>query len=142
MIISLQKTVTPSLVAAFEKLLPQLNTSIAPPTFKELESLIASENTFLFTGEVDGIIVGTISLVIYRIPTGLKAWIEDVIVDETVRGRGYGKQLIEHAIGFLRGKEIRLVNLTSGPARVAANKMYQQLGFELRETNVYRLELK
>ncbi len=138
MIISLIDKVTPELIAAFENLTPQLNTSSPIPAFKELESLISSENTFLFTGEKKGRIIGTISVVIYEIPTGRKAWIEDVIVDESARGQGYGKQLVSHALEFLREKEVLFVNLTSHPSRLPANKLYQDLGFNLRETNVYR----
>ncbi len=140
MTISLQTTVTPQLIAAFEKLTPQLNTSLPLPAFKDLESIISSESTYLFTGEENGEIVGTISIVIYKIPSGMKAWIEDVIVDEAARGRGYGKELILFAVDFLKNKGIPSVNLTSAPSRVAANKMYQSLGFQLRDTNVYRLE--
>ncbi|NLO69901.1 MAG: GNAT family N-acetyltransferase [Porphyromonadaceae bacterium] len=136
------KEATPELVSALERLLPQLDTSVEILTFKELDSLINDENTCFFVGEKDGQIMATISIVIYKIPTGEKAWIEDVIVDESVRGFGYGKKLMNFAIDFLRNKGISKVNLTSNPSRVAANKLYQSLGFKIRETNLYRMEIQ
>lgn len=140
MIISQVTKVTAEVTAAFEKLIPQLNTSSPLPTFKELESLISSGNTYLFAGIENDIIMGTISVVIYQIPTGRKAWIEDVIVDKSARGQGYGKQLMLHALEFLKTKDVLFVNLTSHPSREAANKLYHNMGFNLRETNVYRFE--
>jgi len=83
-------------------------------------------------------IVGTLTLVVFRIPTGLRAWIEDVVVDESARGRGVGEALTMAAIGLAAGAGARTVDLTSRPTREAANRLYRRLGFELRETNVYR----
>lgn len=133
---------TTELVAAFERLIPQLNDTITPPTLEELDRVIKSESTCLFVGEKENKIIATISLVIYKIPTGTKAWIEDVITDESARGHGYGKQLMEHAIAHARSIGIKKINLTSSPFREAANKLYLNIGFELRETNMYRLELE
>ncbi len=133
---------TPKLAEAFLRLIPQLNPTSRIPNQQELQEVIETENTYLFVGEENGKIIGTISLVFYRIPTGDKAWIEDVIVDESTRGKGYGNKLIQHAIDFAKSKGILKVNLTSNPTRIAANKMYQKLGFELYITNMYRLDLK
>ena len=83
-------------------------------------------------------IVGTLTLVVFRIPTGVRAWIEDVVVDESARGRGVGEALTVAAIGLATGAGARTVDLTSRPTREAANRLYRRLGFELRDTNVYR----
>jgi ribosomal protein S18 acetylase RimI-like enzyme len=79
------------------------------------------------------------TLVFNKIPTGDKLWIEDVVVDKVARGKGLGKELIQFAIKYAKNKNVKTINLTSSPERVAANKLYQKLGFMLRETNVYRL---
>lgn len=133
--------VNQKLIEAFNRLVPQLNDTIKPPTAQQLDDILQSDGTILFVGEENGKIVGTLSLVIYKIPTGIKAWIEDVIVDESVRGKGYGKELMVHAIEHTRMLGIEKLNLTSSPFRTAANKMYQNLEFKLRETNVYRMTL-
>ncbi len=133
--------VTPTLIKAFQRLIPQLNPASRVPNQAELQEVIDSKNTFLFAGTENDEIVGTISLVVYKIPTGNKAWIEDVIVDETMRGKGYGRKLMLHAIEFAKSRGISKINLTSNPTRIAANKMYQQLGFEQYITNMYRLEV-
>ncbi|MFV0391279.1 MAG: GNAT family N-acetyltransferase [Paludibacteraceae bacterium] len=140
MIIYQVKSASQRLVDAFEELLPQLDTSVALLSFQELESIISSSNTILFAGEENDKIVGTLSLVLHQIPTGRKAWIEDVIVDESVRGKGYGKQLIRHAIAFAGSKGFTSLYLTSRPSRVEANRMYQNLGFVERKTNVYQIK--
>lgn len=128
-------------VDVFAKLIPQLNDSIRPPSQEELEELIASGTSFLFVAEEQKEIIGTLTIGTYRIPTGVKAWIEDVIVDENARGKGVGKQLTAHAIEFAKSRGWKKLELTSRPSRVAANELYRKLGFELRETNMYRLEL-
>jgi ribosomal protein S18 acetylase RimI-like enzyme len=91
--------------------------------------------------EADGRIVGSMTLALFRIPTGMRAWIEDVVVDESVRGRGVGAALNHHALDVARDAGARTVDLTSRPSREAANRLYQRLGFVQRETNVYRLTL-
>lgn len=136
--IYIPQKVESGLVEAFDRLIPQLNESITPPTEAQLKAILQSEDTILFVGEKDGTIVATLSLVIYKIPTGVKAWIEDVIVDKTVRGKGYGKKMMEHAIAHTQRLGIEKLNLTSSPFRTAANRLYQSLDFKLRETNVYR----
>lgn len=131
------------LVAAFERLTPQLSSSNPAPGADELAAIVASPATVLFVARsVDsGDIVGTLTLALFRIPTGLRAWIEDVVVDESVRGKGVGASLSEAAIERARSEGARTVDLTSRPSREAANRLYKRVGFEQRETNVYRYSL-
>jgi len=110
-------------------------------TFDELVEIMNSDNTAVFIAEEDGEIVGMMTFVTYRIPSGLKAWIEDVAVDTSKQGKGIGNALIERAIEYAKQLNISKVDLTTAPFRVAANALYQKLGFVKRETNVYRLML-
>jgi ribosomal protein S18 acetylase RimI-like enzyme len=128
-------------VEAFERLVPQLSTSSPPPTEKELASIITSRSTVLFVARDEGEIVGSLSLVLFRIPTGLRAWIEDVIVDDAARGKGVGESLNRAAIDHASKAGARTIDLTSRPSREAANRLYQRLGFVLRNSNVYRYDL-
>jgi len=132
------REVTLDLAAAFARLIPQLSRSSPPPSADELAEIIAHPGSTLFVAKLDDQIVGTLTLVVFRIPTGLRAWIEDVVVDEEVGGRGIGKALTRAAIEHAAELGARTVDLTSRPSREAANGMYKGLGFELRETNVYR----
>jgi len=134
--------VTPELVAAFERLIPQLSSSSPPTTDDDLRAIVASPATVLFVA-TDGRdeIVGSLTLALFRIPTGLRAWIEDVVVDEAARGLGVGEALNRAAIDHSRREGARTVDLTSRPSREAANRLYQRLGFVERATNVYRLDL-
>jgi ribosomal protein S18 acetylase RimI-like enzyme len=127
-------------VEAFARLVPQLSRTAPPPSRAELEEVVAGE-TLLVAHDDGGEIVGALTLVCYRIPTGLRARIEDVVVDASARGRGIGKALTLEAIAIARDAGARSVELTSHPSREAANRLYRRLGFEPRETNVYRLEL-
>jgi len=134
-------TVTPELVAAVGRLVPQLSSRAAPPTADELTAVAASPGQTLFvsrTASGDRSVVGMLTLVIYRIPTGLRAVIEDVVVDESARGAGAGAALMSAAIGAAREAGAHEVDLTSRPSREAANRLYSRMGFELRDTNVYR----
>ena len=130
---------TAEVVAALTTLLPQLSSAPAPDA-AELERIIAGGST-LFVARVDGAIVGSLTLVLYRIPTGLKAWIEDVVVDEAARGRGVGELLNRAALDEARRRGATAVSLTSRPSREAANRMYRRIGFSQRDTNVYRYDL-
>ncbi|XMO86792.1 GNAT family N-acetyltransferase [Algibacter sp. AS12] len=132
-------TVTDKILNAFKSLIPQLSSSCVLPEKEDLEAIIKSENTVLFVAEEEDKILGTLTLVFTKIPTGNKVWIEDVVVDGAARGKGVGKALTEFAIDYTFDKNINSVNLTSSPERVAANKLYQKIGFVKRETNVYRL---
>jgi len=129
------------LVEAFGRLIPQLSSSSPPPTPEHLDALVASGDTVLFIARVDGRILGSLTLAFYRIPTGLKAWIEDVVVDEAMRGRGVGEALSTAALDRARTEGARNIDLSSRPSREAANRLYQRLGFVERETVVYRYPL-
>ena len=128
------------LLAAFARLMPQLSTTAPPPTRTELDE-IARTATLLVARDGD-VIVGVLTLSLYRVPTGLSARIDDVIVDEARRGRGIGEALTREAIERARTAGARAVNLTSHPRREAANRLYQRLGFERRDTNVYAYKLR
>jgi ribosomal protein S18 acetylase RimI-like enzyme len=133
---------TSEVVAAFARLVPQLSRSAPPPGQAELAEMVASPATTLLVARTSaGEIVGSLTLVGFRIPTGLRAWIEDVVVDESARGAGVGEALVRAALESAAAAGARSVDLTSRPSREAANRLYRRLGFERRETNVYRLEL-
>jgi len=130
-----------ALVAALSHLLPQLSQSSPPPTADELAAIIAAPDSVLFVAELDGAVVGALTLATYRIPTGVKAWIEDVVVDAAARGHGVGEALNRAALDEARARGAKHVSLTSRPAREAANRLYQRIGFEAYATNVYRYTL-
>ena len=135
--------ITDEILAAFDHLVPQLSASNPPPTADELSQMAADPNIVLYVArDTDSDdIVGTLTLAFFRIPTGLQARIEDVVVDGVVRGRGVGEQLTNAAIDRARSAGAKAVGLTSRPAREAANRLYLRRGFEIRDTNVYRLKL-
>jgi len=126
---------------AFEILITQLSNSNPPPSRSELEALVTSEASTLFLAKLDGRIVGSLTLAMFRIPTGVRAWIGDVVVDDSARGHGAGEALNRAALDFAKANGAITVDLTSRPSREAANRLYQRLGFTLRETNVYRRNL-
>jgi ribosomal protein S18 acetylase RimI-like enzyme len=137
--IEVVREVNDEVVAGLNRLMPQLSTNAAPLTMADVEALVESSATTLFVARVDGRIVGSLTLVIFPIPTGRRAWIEDVVVDDSARGAGVGEALTNAAIEESRRHHVRSVDLTTRPSREAANRLYSRLGFELRETNVYRL---
>ncbi len=139
--ISIASTVDDELVTAFERLIPQLSSSNPPPTAAELTALVSSDASTLFIARVDGQIVGSLTLAMFPIPTGIRAWIEDVVVDSNARGHGVGEALNMAALEHARKNGAITVDLTSRPSREAANRLYQRIGFKARETNVYRYEL-
>jgi ribosomal protein S18 acetylase RimI-like enzyme len=126
------------LVSAFERLIPQLSSSSPPPSREQLVELVENDDTVLFLAVVNDRIMGSLTLAFYRIPTGLKAWIEDVVVDDAARGRGLGSALNDAALNEARVRGAKDVSLTSRPAKEAANRLYKRIGFEARETNIYR----
>ena len=135
--------VTPEIVESIGQLIPQLSSSAAIPTTEELEALVASDSAILLVARdpnQNDRIAGTLTLVLFRIPTGVRAWIEDVVVDKPARRRGVGELLCRAAIERARSAGARNVDLTSRSERKAANRLYRRLGFSLRETNLYRLE--
>ena len=129
---------TPELVTALNVLLPQLSSNAQPLSLADLETLVHSPSTTLFVARNDDDVVGTLTLVVFPIPSGERAWIEDVVVDEGARGFGVGEALTRAALDVARSNGVRTVDLTSRPSREAANALYLKLGFERRETNVYR----
>ncbi|HQV57304.1 MAG TPA: GNAT family N-acetyltransferase [Ilumatobacteraceae bacterium] len=132
--------VNDELIGALAELLPQLSSS-APPTAAELAEIVGDPGSTIFLARLGGRLVGTLTLVTFRIPTGVKAWIEDVVVDESARGHGVGELLNRAALDRARALGAKAVSLTSRPSRQAANRLYQRIGFVQRETNVYRYDL-
>jgi ribosomal protein S18 acetylase RimI-like enzyme len=139
--LSIADQATPELVEALTRLLPQLSSSAPPPTAAEVAEIIASPATDLLVARVDGRVVGSLTLVTFRLPTGMRAWIEDVVVDSEARGQGVGEALNRFALELAAKRGARTVDLTSRPSREAANRLYQRIGFQRRETNVYRYDL-
>jgi len=133
--------VTRELVAALQRLIPQLSRSAPPVDEGAVKEIVDSPACQLLVARDDsGAIVGSLTLVLFRIPTGVRAWIEDVVVDEAANNQGIGKALNREALRRAEAAGARSVDLTSSPRREAANHVYQQLGFKPRETNVYRYE--
>jgi ribosomal protein S18 acetylase RimI-like enzyme len=139
--VELVEAVTDELVKAFARLVPQLSSTSPPPSRTALEEIVESSVTSLLVAREGDDIVGTLTLAVFRIPTGIRVWIEDVVVDERARGRGVGEALTLEAIVRARAAGARSVELTSRPTREAANRLYRRLGFEERATNVLRLAL-
>ncbi len=130
---------TPELVEAFARLIPQLSSSSPPPSADELGEMVASPASLVFVArDQSDAIVGSLTLAIFRVPTGLRAWIEDVVVDDSARGAGAGEALVRAAIARADELGAKTVDLTSRPSREAANRLYLRVGFETRTTNVYR----
>jgi len=126
------------LVAALEPPVTQLSVTSPPPAADELAEIITDSGTTGFVASVDDLIVGTLTLVMFRIPTGVRAFIEDVVTDEAGRGKGVASAMTRAALEHARSAGARTVDLTSRPSREAANRLYQHLGFKQRDTNVYR----
>lgn len=122
-------------------LVPQLSSSRGFISYNDFFDIIESDTTSILFAVHDDEIVGSLTLVTFKIPTGIRSWIEDVVVDETVRGMGIGQALNEAALDLAKEKGAKTVDLTSRPSREAANRLYQRMGFELRESNLYRFNL-
>lgn len=128
---------------AMARLLPQLSSSAKTPTTDEIRDLITSKAPILlFAQDETETVVGMLTLVVFRIPTGVRAWIEDVVVDSSQRGKGVGEQLVQRAIERAKIEGAKTVDLTSRPSREAANRLYRRCGFEARETNIYRFTIE
>lgn len=138
------ESVTDELVEAMAALIPQLSSSSPAPGPDELAEIVGSDATHLLIARdgdgpgLGGAIVGSMTLVVFRIPTGVRAWIEDVVVDAGARGQGVGETLNRAALDVAERRGARTVDLTSRPSREAANRLYQRIGFVQRATNVYR----
>ncbi len=129
------------LLLACHRLIPQLSSSSKPNTASELAEIIDCDSTLMFVAKVDNQIVGLLTLALFRIPTAMRAWIEDVVVDSAARGHGVGEALNEAAIDEAKRRGAKTVDLTSRPSRQAANRLYQRIGFVQRDTNVYRFNI-
>jgi ribosomal protein S18 acetylase RimI-like enzyme len=141
--IEVVQKVTSDIVEAFGRLLPQLSKSAPPLDADALTAIASAQANSVLVARVDGEILGTLTLVIFPIPTGIRAWIEDVVVDETARGKEYGgkrvgEALTIEALKIANQAGARTVDLTTRPARIAAGKLYERLGFEQRDSRVYR----
>ena len=124
-------------VCAVNALLPQLSSSPHRFGTEELRAIVESASSHLFIAECAGRVCGMLTLGEYMAPTGCKMWIEDVVVDEAVRGKSVGRRLVEHACAFAASSGGGVLMLTSRPSRVAANRLYRSCGFSTKETNVY-----
>ena len=125
-------------LAAINRLLPQLSGSARPISLERLGELADSGATRIYLAKEGSVVLGMLSLVVFSIPTGTKAWVEDVVVDGQARGKGVGKSLVRHALEEASRLKAKAVDLTSRPSREVATLLYQSLGFEVRQTNVYR----
>lgn len=127
---------------AFQRLVPQLTKNNPPPALNELSVLVRdTASTLLVARNEKNQIIGSLTLTVYRVPTGIRSIIEDVIVDESARGQGIGEALMKHAIELAKEKGAANISLTSNPMREAANQLYLKLGFKKRETNSYQMKL-
>jgi ribosomal protein S18 acetylase RimI-like enzyme len=140
--IEIATEVTTELTAALVTLIPQLSSSADPVTEDVLRRVLADPAITMFVAHHEGIIVGSLTLAVFTIPTGSRAWIEDVVVDESARGLGAGEALTLAALDAAKAKGATSVDLTSRPSREAANRLYLRMGFVARETNVYRFSLE
>lgn len=130
-------TITQELAEAFRRLMPQLSGRIRIPTAEELEAVVRSRNAALFAACEAGRTVGVLTLAWYDVPSGRKAWIEDVVVDASQRGQGTGRALVEAAIALAAAVGAEHVSLTSNPLRTAAHALYLKAGFEKAETTLF-----
>ncbi len=133
--------ITAEVVEAFERLLPQLSTSAPPLDAQMLSAIISAPASTVLLARTEGQIVGTLTLAMFPIPTGVRAWIEDVVVDESARGQRIGEALTLAAVRLAQEAGARTVDLTSRPSRAAAGRLYERLGFELRESRLYRYKI-
>jgi len=136
--ISVCEEVTDEVTEAFAELIPQLSRSSPPPTRAQLQEMLEHDACTLLLARIDGAIVGSMTLVIFPIPTGIRAWIEDVVVNDSARGQGVGDKINRRAIELAQAAGAKSIDLTSRPSREAANRLYQRMGFVARDTNVYR----
>jgi GNAT superfamily N-acetyltransferase len=142
--ITILKEVTDEIVEAFQRLVPQLSTTAAAPTRAEIQDMVDSDCSIVFIArdpDEQGPIIGSLTLIVFRVPTGVRAWIEDVIVDQAARGKGLGEALTRAALDEARRRGTKTVDLTSRPSREAANRLYLRVGFVQRQSNLYRYDL-
>ena len=136
------KEFDPAYVGIINELLSQLISSPVPFTDTDLQTMIVSGSSHLFLISYEDERAGMLTVGSYKTPTGQKHWIEDVVVDQRFRGKALGYKLVEHAIRYVESLGNSILMLTSSPARVAANQLYRSVGFEPKETNVYKMTFK
>lgn len=137
------KTYTPGVLEDFNNLLSQLDTNIPKLSEKYIREILQSTNACVFVVRNNsGMIIGMITLVVFKALSGKRATLEDVVVDKDYRRQGLGKKLLETALSFIRKENISYIDLTSRPSRIEANNLYVSLGFEKRDTSVYRYIIK
>jgi GNAT superfamily N-acetyltransferase len=132
---------TPEVYAALERLLPQLNSRLTLPPFERLEAIVADPSVTLLIAREGDEIVGTATVIVYATPFWIKARLDEVVVDESARGKGVGAALVTACLDIAREKGAQVAELQSGVLREAANRLYPRMGFELRESNLYRIVL-
>jgi ribosomal protein S18 acetylase RimI-like enzyme len=135
------KSLTPEIFAAVSSLIGALSTTARSPSWEEINEVVTSPTTTLLLARDGSEVIGMLTLILVQIPTGLRGHIEDVVVAESHRKKGVGEALSKHALTIAQTKGARTVDLTSRPSREAANRLYQRLGFKLRDTCVYRYTL-
>ncbi|MFH9393846.1 GNAT family N-acetyltransferase [Streptomyces sp. NPDC017413] len=132
---------SPEVVDAFGRLLPQLSATAKPLDHEAVGRLVRCDSNVVLVARVAGEIVGTLTLLLFPLPSGLRARVEDVVVDRSARGQGVAGALTRHALGLARDAGARTVDLTSRPDREAANRLYERLGFTARESTVFRFSM-
>ncbi|MFJ9692496.1 GNAT family N-acetyltransferase [Kitasatospora sp. NPDC101183] len=132
------REVTDEVVAAFAGLLPQLSSSAGGLDAAAVARVVDAEANTVLTARLGGAVVGVLTLVVFPLPSGVRARIEDVVVDGSARGHGVGAALTAEAVRLAEAAGARTVDLTSRPSREAANRLYERAGFRPRESTVYR----
>ena len=139
MAVELVEEFSEELLEAFSRLIPQLSSSAQALNAQQIKEFCEQEGVYLLVfRSAEGKILGMLSLATFKIPTGKRAWIEDVVVDSAARGQGAGQALVEAAVRHAKKVGAKTVDLTSRPTREAANRLYRRCGFKQRQTNVYR----
>jgi ribosomal protein S18 acetylase RimI-like enzyme len=139
--VEITRAATPELVEAFGRLLPQLSSTAKPLDFEAVERMVTCDANTVLVARTSEAIVGTLTLVMLPLPSGLRGRIEDVVVDSAVRGRGVAGLLTREALRLAEEAGARTVDLTSRPDRAAANRLYERLGFHVRQSTVYRFPI-
>nr|WSY53531.1 GNAT family N-acetyltransferase [Streptomyces sp. NBC_00886] len=140
--VEVAREATQELVEAFGRLLPQLSSTAEPLDLAAVDRMVSCATNTVLLARAEGTVVGTLTLVLFPVPAGLRGRVEDVVVDSAARGRGIASLLIEQALRIAREAGARTVDLTSRPDRTAANRLYERLGFRARESTVYRFPLE
>ena len=132
------KEYSDEVLAALNKLMPQLSSSFGPLSQQDLIDIVESEASSLFMARQNEQYYGSLTLVMFKIPSGFRAWIEDVVVSEAARGKGVGKKLVDLAVELANQSNVKSIDLTARASRVAAIALYKKAGFQDRETTAYR----